>query len=107
MPLSKWSRPDIKNAVRELTRGMMQATEESFRSMQRVMQYCVDTPNCGLLLKPFGVWKNDEELIVVGMLDATYASDLDTQRSVMGRTTFLNGALVRMKSNMRRYSIFW
>jgi hypothetical protein len=51
-----------------------------------------------------GVWKNNEELIVMGMSDAMYASDLDTQRSVMGRTTFLNGAPVIMKLNMQRYS---
>jgi hypothetical protein len=67
------------------------------------MRYCVDTPNHGLLLKPFGVWKNDEELFVIGMLDVTYASDVDTQRSVMGQTTFLNGAPVIMKSNMWQY----
>jgi hypothetical protein len=72
--------------------------------MQRVMRYCMDTPNRGLLLKPFGVWKNDEELIVAGLLDVTYASDLDTWRSVMGWTTFVNGAPVVMKSNMQRYS---
>jgi hypothetical protein len=40
----------------------------------------------------------------MGMSDATYASDLDTQQSVMGQTTFLNGAPVMMKSNMQRYS---
>jgi hypothetical protein len=28
--------------------------------------------------------KNNEELIVTGILDATYASDLDSQQSVMG-----------------------
>lgn len=68
--------------------------------MHQVMRYCVDTLNQGLLLKPFGVWKNDEELIVMGMSDVMYASDLDTQQSIMGWTTFLNGALVIMKSNM-------
>jgi hypothetical protein len=45
--------------------------------------------------------KNNEELIVTGMLDA---SDLDTWQSVMGQTTFLNGALVIMKSTMQQYS---
>jgi hypothetical protein len=51
---------------------MTQTTEESFQSMQQVMRYCVDTPNRGLFLNPFGVWKNDEELIVMGMSDAMF-----------------------------------
>jgi hypothetical protein len=104
--LAKWSRPEIKNAVRELTRGMTQATEESFKSMQRVMKYCVDTPNRGLLLAPTGEWsgKDTDLLIVKGMSDTTYASDPDTRHSVMGRSTFVNDAPVIMKSNMRRYT---
>jgi hypothetical protein len=83
---------------------MTQATEESYKLMQRVMKHCVETPNRGLLLAPTGSWsgKADEELIIKGMSDTTYASDYDTRRSVMGRTTFLNDAPVIMKSNMRR-----
>jgi hypothetical protein len=102
---TKWSRPDIKNAVRELSRGMTQATEESYKSMQRVMKYCVETPERGLLLAPKGTWTGgeNEELVIMGMSDTTYASDYDTRRSVMGHTTFLNEAPVIMKSNMRRY----
>jgi hypothetical protein len=57
--LAKWSRPEIKNAVRELTRGMTQATEEAYKSMQRVMKHCVETPNRGLLLAPTGSWSGD------------------------------------------------
>jgi hypothetical protein len=56
------------------------------------------------VVETFGVWKNNEELIVTGMSDATYASDLDTWQRVMGWTTFLNGAPVIMKSNMQLYS---
>jgi hypothetical protein len=103
--LSKWSRPDIKNAVRELSRGMTQATEESNEAMQRVMAYCVATPSCGLLLASEGQWSGceDEELIIKGMSDTTYASDYDTRRSVMGRATFLNGALIIVRSKMCQY----
>jgi hypothetical protein len=91
--LSKWSRLDIKNAVQELLCGMTQATEESYEAMQRVMAYCVATPSRGLLLAPEGQWssREDEELIIKGMSDTTYASDYDTRHSVMGRMTFLNG----------------
>ena len=83
---------------------MTQATEDSYKLMQRVMKHCTETPKRGLLLAPTGSWsgKGDEELIIKGMSDTTYASDYDTRRSVMGRTTFLNDAPVIMKSNMRR-----
>jgi hypothetical protein len=46
--LAKWSRPEIKNAVRELSRGMTKATEVANISMQQVMNYCVDTLISGL-----------------------------------------------------------
>jgi hypothetical protein len=102
--LAKWSRPEIKNAVRELTRGMTQATDEAYKSMQRVMKHCVETPNRGLLLAPTGSWSGDpnDELIIKGMSNTTYASDHDTRRNVMGRTTFLNDAPVIVKSNTGR-----
>jgi hypothetical protein len=89
--LAKWSRPEIKNAVKELSRGMTKATEEAFDSMLRVMKYCVDTPNKGLILAPRGTWSglDDKELIIKGMSDTTYASDLDTRK-----VTFLNEAPV-------------
>jgi hypothetical protein len=29
--------------------GMTKATEESYKSMQRMMKHCVETPNRGLL----------------------------------------------------------
>ena len=103
--LAKWSRPDIKNSVRELSRGMAQSTETAYKSMQRVMKYCVATPNRGLLLAPTGIWtgRADEELIIKGMSDTTYASDVDTRKSVMGRTTFLNDAPIIMRSKMKQY----
>jgi hypothetical protein len=92
--LSKWSRPDIKNSVRELLQGMTQATEEAYEAMQQVMAYCVATPSRGPVLAPEGQWSGheDEELIIKGMSDTTNASDYDTRRSVMGHATFLNGA---------------
>jgi Reverse transcriptase (RNA-dependent DNA polymerase) len=82
--LSKWSRPDIKNSVQELSRGMTQATEEAYEAMQQVMAYCVASPSRGLVLAPEGQWsgREDEELIINEMSDTTYASDYDTRWGV-------------------------
>ena len=41
----KWSRPDILNATRELSRHMMTATGAHMAAMYRVMQYCLGTPD--------------------------------------------------------------
>jgi hypothetical protein len=55
-------------------------------------------------MAPEGQWSGqDEELIIKGMSDTTYASDYNTRRSVMGRVTFLNGAPIIVRSKMRQY----
>ena len=50
--LMKTSRPDVLNAVRELSRFMSGATQKHMTSMFRVMKYCLGTPKRGLMLKP-------------------------------------------------------
>jgi hypothetical protein len=50
--MMKWTRPEILNAVRELSRFMMSAATAHLKEMYRAMKYCVGTPNRGLLLKP-------------------------------------------------------
>jgi hypothetical protein len=84
---------------------MTQATEEAYEVMQQVMEYCVATPSCGLLLALEGEWsgREDGKLIIKGMSDTTYASDYDTRHSVMGHATFLNGAPIIVQSKMRQY----
>jgi hypothetical protein len=54
--MMKWSRSEILNAVRELSRFMTGACPEHLKAMYRVMKYCVGTPNRGLLLKPNMKW---------------------------------------------------
>jgi hypothetical protein len=79
--LSKWSRPDIKNSVQELSRGMTQATGCS-RSWH---------PAWLLHVVVYFWWSGceDDKLIIKGIHNV---SDYNTRRSVMGRATFLNGA---------------
>jgi hypothetical protein len=54
--MMRWTRPDILNAVRELSRAMSGTTMRHMQAMKRVMKYCVTTPERGLLLQPNGVW---------------------------------------------------
>jgi hypothetical protein len=101
--LMKWTRPDMLNAVRELSRFMSGASGAHLKAMYRAMKYCVETPNRGLLLRPDAKWNGDAnfEFVVSGRSDSDYAKDPDRRRSVSGYSTFLCGAPVTMKSRMQ------
>jgi hypothetical protein len=60
---------------------------------------------CGLLLPPQGNWSGGKngELVIKGMSDTTYASDYDTQQSIIGRVTFLSEAPVIIQSKMQKH----
>ena len=42
-----WSRPEIWNAVRELTKHNGKCNSQHMKAMHRVMKYCVSAPNRG------------------------------------------------------------
>jgi hypothetical protein len=98
--MMRWSRPELLNSVRELSRFMKTASKAHMQALHRVLRYCIDTPKRGLQLKPVGVWDGDPkyEFIVKGRSDATYASNLENRRSVTDYSVFLNEAPVAMKS---------
>ena len=43
--LMKWSRPDILNATRDLSRFMMKPSYANLKAVNRLMSYCLKTPN--------------------------------------------------------------
>jgi hypothetical protein len=50
--MMRWSRPNIYNSVRELSRFMTTGTTPyHVKAMKRVMEYCVATENRGIMLK--------------------------------------------------------
>ena len=103
--LSKFSRPDIANAVRELSRYASRPTKIHKTAMIRCMAYCVGTPNRGILLNPNARWDGSPnfEFTISGVSDSDYAKDPETRRSVAGYATFLNGACYARKSKMEAY----
>jgi hypothetical protein len=58
--MMRWFRPEIYNAVRELSRFMnVGASDAHMQAMKRVMEYCVKKKDRGLVLKPDMKWKGD------------------------------------------------
>ena len=95
--LVKHSRPDIANAVRELSKCLDGATKESYKEMLRVTKFVLDTSTRGLKVFPKlsskGVW----ELVLYS--DSDWAGDKDNRRSVTGYMLFLNGVWKQAAKN--------
>jgi hypothetical protein len=101
--LMRWSRPEIMNSVRELSRFMQEASKAHLTAMYRVMKYCVGTPKRGLMIKPTEFWDGDKkfEFIISGRSDSDFAKDVISRKSVSGCSTFLCGAPVCTRSKMQ------
>jgi hypothetical protein len=102
--MMRWSRPEILNAVRELSRYMSGASLAHVKAMHRTMKYCVGKPERGLLLRPEGEWDGDPsfEFVITGRSDSDYAKDTDTRKSVSGTSTFFNGSPIHTRRNTQK-----
>ena len=103
--MSRWSRPEVQNAVRELSRHGSMPTEAHIKAMHQNMDYCQVTPNRGWLLKPEQKWDGRDRSFkfrISSMADSDYAKCVKTRRSVSVYSTLLEGAPVSVKSTMQR-----
>ena len=98
--MMRWSRPELLNPVRKLSKGMKEASMRHLDTMKRTMRYCLATPLRGLLLKPSRQWdgKRGFKFRIKGTSDSNYATDPETRKSVSGYSVELEGAPVSMKS---------
>ena len=104
--LSKYTRPEILNAVRELSRFGSKPCMAHYAAMIRTMRYCTLTRERGLLLKPNKKWDGkDRDFLfeITGKSDSDFAKCPTTRRSVSGWVTYLNGAPYVRKSKMQRF----
>jgi hypothetical protein len=97
--MMRWSRPEILNPVRELSRFMKVASKAHMQALLRLLKYCVSTSNRGLLLKPTRIWDGDPkfEFKIGGKSDAAYATDTTNRRSITGYSVFMEEAPVATK----------
>ena len=96
----KHSRPDISNAVRELSKSMDYATMEAFEEMRRVMTFVIQTKSCGLKLQPSPL-SNKQEWSMTVYTDSDWAGDKATRRSISGYIIFLMNCPVIWKSKQQ------
>jgi hypothetical protein len=92
--LIKHSRPDLANAIRELTKVLDGATQAHYKAMLRVIKYVIDTEHYGLRIEPHG----NQPVEIVAYSDSEYGGDRDTRVSVYGYKIYMNGALISWKS---------
>jgi hypothetical protein len=102
--LVRWSRPDVWNSVRGLSRHMSKPNNKHVDAMHRVMKYLVAMKDKGLYIQPNQKWNGidkDFEFIIEGKADADYAKSHD-RKNVSGWCTTLCGAPVTEKSSTQQ-----
>jgi hypothetical protein len=97
--LIKHSRPEIANAVRELTKVLDRATPEHYKAMLRAMKYVLETRDYGLHMKPV---LNGNLFKLVGKADSEFCGDKETRISVYGFILYFCGCAISWRSKMGR-----
>jgi hypothetical protein len=95
--LVKHTRPDIANAVRELTKGLDEPSPAAYKEMLRVIKFVLDTKAWALKVAPV---LEEGEVIwnMVVYSDSDYAGDKETRVSVTGFVVYLLGVPISWKS---------
>jgi hypothetical protein len=93
----KYSRPDIANAVRELSKGMKEATPSALKELKRVL---IDTKDYGLKIEPkYDDFQTEWELMLY--TDSDWAGDKDSRKSVTGYGLMLMDCPIVWKSRQQ------
>ena len=100
--LVKHTRPDIANAVRELSKMLDCTTPNALKEMRRVIKYVLDTESYGLKISP--VMPKDKNLFELQVYcDSDFAGDKDTRISVAGFIVYLCGVPISWRSKAMRH----
>ena len=98
--LVKHSRPDIANAVRELSKVLDGPSPAALKEMKRVIKYVLDTKHYGLKIEPEKL-KEDKWVLRV-FTDSDWAGDKDNRLSVSGYVLFLMNVPILWKSKAQK-----
>ena len=94
--LVKHSRPDIANAVRELTKVLDCPTLIAMKEMKRIIKFVLDTKTFGLKIHPRK--PKDECWDMICYTDSDFAGDKESRISVSGYILFLLGVPICWRS---------
>jgi hypothetical protein len=97
--LTKYSRPDLCNVVRELSKCMDKATMGTYLEMLRVIKFVIDTKHFCLRIQPVRKLKNWSLHV---FCDSDWAGDSETRISVTGFIVYLMNVPVCWRSKAQR-----
>ena len=103
--MASLSRPEISNAVREISRHGHCCTSKHLKAAKKIAAYVWQTPKRGWTLNPTRKWdgKTKDFLFKVsGKSDSNYATCASTRKSVTGYVVYLEDAPVAVKSLMQQ-----
>jgi len=94
--LVKHTRPDIANAVRELSKALDCLSPAAYKEMLRVVKFALDTRNLGIKVAP--ILLINDEWIVVAFSDSDFGGDKEIRISVAGFIVYFMGVPISWKS---------
>jgi hypothetical protein len=98
--LTKYSRPDISNIVRELSKCMDSATWGTYYELLRVIKFVIDTKAFGLKVDPN--FNNDLEWDLKLYCDSDWAGDSETRISFTGFIIYLLNVPICWRSKSQK-----
>ena len=94
--LVKHTRPDISNAVRELSKALDSPSPAAYKEMLRVIKYVLDTRNLALKVAPTDVGTNEWKIIAFS--DSDFGGDKETRISIAGFILYLMDVPISWRS---------
>ena len=98
--LTKHTRPDIANSVREHSKMMDGATIDHYNSLLKLIKYVIDSERLKLRLKVERT--NGNVFMIEGYSDSDYASNKDDRKSISGMVIYLCGVPIMWKSKSQK-----
>jgi hypothetical protein len=93
--LVKLSRPDLSNAVRELSKVMDGATKFHMNILLRAIKFVLLTKDRGIVVRP------DLEAGVTAFVDSDFAGDKENRKSITGYLVYVYNVPVAWKSKQQ------
>ena len=100
LQLVKHSRPDISNAVRELSKCMDGATPTEIKDLRRLLRFISNKKDYGLKVEP--LYPNNNKWTMRLYSDSDWGVDKNNRHSISGYVLFLMNVPILWKSKMQR-----